>query len=103
MARVEGRRSNAAPLGRGVDPEFTQLAVEGRTADAQLAGDQRHPPLIFLERQPNHLGLDLGKRADVAVLVEGGDVVGPVARGGGEGDLDRFDRDGRVGLSGASR
>src|SRR5215471_8011556 len=47
-----------------------RLAVERRAADAELAGGLGHPAAVVREREADHVGLDVGERADLAGCVE---------------------------------
>ena len=50
-------------------PDFVELAVESRAADAQPARDFGHLPAIARDGGSNHLRLDLFQRPDMAVGV----------------------------------
>jgi len=46
-------------LGRRVDPELAELAVEGRAADPEATRDFGHPPAVVADGEADDVRLDL--------------------------------------------
>src|SRR3954451_171003 len=61
-------------LSGGVDPQVAELAVKGRAADAEAAGDFGHPAAIMADGEADDVGLDIFEHPQMAVAGEQSDL-----------------------------